>query len=103
MAKSKKRKQVTTPQNSETSVLHWYEQAGRSGYLDQKPNKKEAKEIGNPFDSADLDRLSSFKKQLEDQQAQEKKEKAAQVRQRAKEEEKNTHWFELAEKQGYLD
>jgi len=93
MSKSKKKKQAPNP---ETSVLDWYEKAGRQGYLDQK---KKEKDPGNRLDQAELDKLKNFKKNLETQQTETKKAVAA----KAKEAENNTHWFDLAEKQGYLD
>jgi len=101
MSKSKKAKQQAAAQ-PETSVLDWYEHAGRHGYLDQNPKKKETKEAPNRLDQEELHKLAAFKKDLMARQADEKQEAAHKAKQKEKET-FNDNWFEAAEKQGYLD
>lgn len=79
----------------------WYQQADQQGLLEQE--KKAKKAMGNPLDSHDLDQLKNYKKNLEKNAEAQKQNQKAQAMAQAKEAENNTHWFDLAEKNGYLD
>jgi hypothetical protein len=97
---SKKKK----PQHQSKALPQWYEEAGRQGFLEEKPAKKpSAAESVNRLDEGAMGQLAAFKRNLEEQTAKNKQAAATAAKAKAKEAEKNTHWFELAEKQGYLN
>ena len=102
--KKMKKKSEASQKSERSSTIDWYEQAGRQGYLNQETkNKKEKQETGNRIDSDSLSQLAAFKKNLETQKEEEQQVARKEAKKRAEEKEKNTHWFELAEKQGFLD